>query len=243
MLVMQKAERRRPNSVVVMAGGFGRRLGDLTKNLPKPMIPVGGRPVLECILDRFRLHDFFDFVLTTHFLLERIREHCGDGSSWGVDIRYVHESLPLGTAGGLALVNPTNTSPIVVCNADILTDIDYSDLLAFHERMGADFTVVSVPHPVSVPFGVLSVSPDGRIVGVTEKPTYSYPVSAGTYVINPKLLSLIGPGEHLDMPHLIERAQAHGFKVFAYDFDGYWLDIGRPEDLRRAREYLLENAA
>ncbi|MFN6980427.1 MAG: sugar phosphate nucleotidyltransferase [Brevundimonas sp.] len=243
LLVMQKAERRRSNSVVVMAGGFGRRLGDLTKNLPKPMIPVGGRPVLECILDRFRAHNFFDFILTTHYLPERIREHCGDGSSWGVDIRYVQETSPLGTAGGLALVKPTSASPIIVCNADILTDIDYSDLLAFHEEMEADLTVVSVPHPISVPFGVLSVSPDGRIVGVSEKPTYSYPVSAGTYVINPKLLTLIEPGERLDMPHLIERAQARGFKVFAYGFDGYWLDIGRPEDLHRARQAFIEHAA
>lgn len=242
-LLMEKVESRRSNAVVVMAGGFGRRLGELTKDLPKPMMPVGGRPVLECILDGFRKHDFFDFILTTHYLPEKIQAHCGDGSSWGIDIRYVQETLPLGTAGGLALVNVTGTAPMVVCNADILTDIDYSDLMAFHDKMGADLTVVSVPHPVSVPFGVLSVSPDGRIVGVTEKPTYSYPVSAGTYVINPKILSLIKPGERLDMPHLIERAQAQGFKVFAYDFDGYWLDIGRPEDLRRAREYILERAA
>lgn len=232
--VTLKCPDRRRNRVVLMAGGFGRRLGEITRTVPKPLIRVGGLPVMEHIIHRMREMGLHHFRVTTHYLPEMIRSHCGDGSVWNVDIKYAHESSPLGTAGGLALVRDIGSDPAVVCNADILTDLDYGELLAFHERADAALTVVTVPYEVTVPFGVLKISSTQEVEGVDEKPTYTYYVSAGTYVIDPSVLALIKPGERLDMPQLIERVRFAGRKVSAYGFDGYWLDIGRPDDLMRA---------
>jgi len=233
-LMIRSTRSRRPNTVVVMAGGFGSRLGELTRNIPKPLIPVAGQPMLERIIHRMKSYGLLNYVLTTHYLPEKIRAHCGDGSGWGVNINYSHESTPLGTAGGLAMIRDVGDEAILVCNADILTDIDYSDLLNFHYGKDAALTVVTVPYTIQVPFGVLSVSSSQEIETVDEKPTYTYHVSAGTYVMNPEALRLIKPGERLDMPQLIERVKASGGTVAAYGFNGYWMDIGRPDDLQRA---------
>lgn len=232
--VVGESRASRTNTVVLMAGGFGSRLGELTRHLPKPLIPVGGRPVLERIICRMRAMGLSDYVITTHYLPEKIRSHCGDGSSWDCDIRYVQETAPLGTAGGLALVGDVGADPVLVCNADILTDINYADLLRLHDRKGAALTVVTVPYQVSVPFGVLGVTPAGDVTEVREKPTFSYQVSAGTYVVDPAMFDLIRTNERLDMPEFIDRVRSSGGRVAAYQFDGYWLDIGRPDDLQRA---------
>jgi NDP-sugar pyrophosphorylase family protein len=221
-----------------MAGGFGSRLGELTRQVPKPLIPVAGQPMLERIIHRMRSFGFHNYVLTTHYLPEKIRAHCGDGSDWGVQIRYAHEAVPLGTAGGLSLIGPVADAPVLVCNSDILTEIDFPALVDQHERMKADLTVVTVPHHITVPYGVIETNRHGEILSVDEKPTYSYRVSAGTYVINPDLLSLIRPDERIDMPQLMERAKAARFRVCAYEYDGYWIDVGRPADLQKACEYL-----
>lgn len=232
--VVAENRTKRPNTVVLMAGGFGSRLGELTRTVPKPLIPVGGRPVLERIICRMRAMGLSDYVITTHYLPEKIRSHCRDGSHWDCDIRYVQESAPLGTAGGLALIGEVGPDPVLVCNADILTDIDYADLLRVHDRKRAALTIVTVPYRVTVPFGVLGVTPGGDVTEVREKPTYSYQVSAGTYVIDPVMFDLIGVDERLDMPEFIERVRTAGGRIAAYAFEGYWLDIGRPDDLQRA---------
>lgn len=237
-LTIRPARPRRLNTVVVMAGGFGSRLGELTRHVPKPLISVAGQPMLERIIHRMKNFGLHSYVLTTHYLPEKIRAHCGDGSGWGVQIRYAHEAAPLGTAGGLGLVGSVGQEPILVCNADILTDIDYVALLTMHERSRADMTVVTVPHEVSVPFGVIAVDHEGHITSVTEKPVFSYRVAAGTYVINPDILALIGAGERIDMPQLMERAKTAGYRVRAYEYDGYWIDVGRPADLQRASDEL-----
>jgi len=237
-LTIRPAAVRRANTVVVMAGGFGSRLGELTRHVPKPLIPVAGQPMLERIIHRMKRYGLHSYVLTTHYLPEKIRSHCGDGSNWGVQIRYAHEAVPLGTAGGLSLVGPVSDAPMLVCNADILTDIDYIALLSSHEGQRADMTVVTVPHEVSVPFGVISVDDAGEILSVVEKPSFSYRVSAGTYVINPELLTLITAGERVDMPQLMDRAKKAGYLVCAYEYDGFWMDVGRPGDLQRASEEL-----
>ncbi|MCH4269917.1 MAG: NTP transferase domain-containing protein [Brevundimonas sp.] len=237
-LAQQTSRARRRNTTVLMAGGFGSRLGELTRQVPKPLIPVAGQPMLERIIHRMRGFGLHNYVLTTHYLPEKIHAHCGDGSDWGVHIRYAHEAAPLGTAGGLSLIGPVTDAPVLVCNADILTEIDFPTLLEAHDSMDADFTVVTVPHHVAVPYGVIETEPCGEIRSVEEKPTYSYRVSAGTYVINPHLFSLIRPNERIDMPQLMDRAKATGFRVCAYEYDGYWIDVGRPADLKKACEYL-----
>ncbi|WP_421730479.1 sugar phosphate nucleotidyltransferase [Brevundimonas sp.] len=242
-LTIRQGPPRRLNTVVVMAGGLGRRLGDLTRHLPKPLIPVAGQPVIERIIHRLKDQGFFNYVLTTHHLAEKIRDHCRDGSAWGIHIRYAHEATPLGTAGGLALIGSTGDDPILVCNADVLTDIDHVTLLSQHELTRADMTVVTMPHQVEIPFGVISTDHQGQVTSVTEKPVFAYRVSAGIYVINPELLSLIGPSERIDMPQVMDRAQLAGYRVCAYEHDGYWIDVGQPADLQRASEGLAEMTA
>jgi len=235
----QKTQRtRRRNTTVLMAGGFGSRLGELTRQIPKPLIPVAGQPMLERIIHRMRGFGFYNYVLTTHYLPEKIRSHCGDGSDWGVQIRYAHEAVPLGTAGGLSLIGPVTDAPVLVCNSDILAEIDFPAVLDAHDRMKADLTVVTVPHLVAVPYGVIETTPQGEINSIVEKPTYAYRVSAGTYVINPELLSLIHADERIDMPQLMERAKSARFRVCAYEYDGYWIDVGQPADLKRACDEL-----
>jgi NDP-sugar pyrophosphorylase family protein len=229
---------RRRNTTVLMAGGFGSRLGELTRHVPKPLIPVAGQPMLERIIHRMRGLGFHNYVLTTHYLPEKIRAHCGDGSDWGVQIRYAHEAVPLGTAGGLSLIGPVADAPVLVCNSDILTEIDFPAVLDVHDQTKADLTVVTVPHLVEVPYGVIQTNSQSEIDSIVEKPTYAYRVSAGTYVINPSVLTLIRPGERIDMPQLMERAKAARFRVCAYEYDGYWIDVGRPADLKRACDQL-----
>jgi dTDP-glucose pyrophosphorylase len=220
-----------PLRAVVMAGGYGTRLGDLTRETPKPMLPVGDRPLLERIIEQLRDAGIAHVNLTTHYRAEEIADHFGTGESLGVEIEYVSEEQPLGTAGALGLIE--SDEPILVMNGDILTRVDFKAMHRFHDEHGADMTVAVRPYESRVPYGLVEL--DGsRITSIDEKPLARGFVNAGIYLLNPDVCRLISPGETLDMPQLIERLLDGGRTVVGFPLREYWLDIGRLADYEQA---------
>lgn len=229
----------RPNAMVIMAGGLGRRLLPYTEDCPKPMLPVGGKPMLEHIIERARVQGFSHFVLAVRYLSHMVESHFGDGAKFGVRIEYVHEESPLGTAGAISLIDPVPELPFIVTNGDVLTDIHYGEILDFHERHQAAATMAVRLHEWQHPFGV--VHTEGiNITGFEEKPVHRTHVNAGIYVLSPRALAVLVPGEACDMPTLFQRLQAQAGNTIAYPMHEPWLDVGRPDDLERARNNLLK---
>jgi dTDP-glucose pyrophosphorylase len=223
-------------AAVVMAGGLGTRLRPLTDDLPKPMLRLGGRPLLERTIEKLRNAGIRRVNMTTHYLPEKITDHFGDGRDYGVDIEYVTEDRPLGTAGGLALVRDSS-DPLLVINGDILTSVDFRDLARHHRKQGADATVCVRRHQIPIPYGVIECE-GMRLVRVREKPSVDILVNAGIYLLEPSVREFIPDGERFDMTDLIDRLLEAGRPVATYPILGYWLDIGRLEDLERAQEDL-----
>lgn len=223
----------RDNPFVVMAGGFGKRLRPYTQDVPKPMVEVAGKPMLEHILERAKLEGFCNFVISVHYLGEVIERYFGDGSRLGIHIEYLHEERPLGTAGALAFLDPRPALPFVVTNGDVLTDIHYGEMLDFHVHHKAEATMAVRQHEWQHPFGVVRTQ-GLEIVGFEEKPVHRSHVNAGIYVLNPDVLSRIERGTSCDMPTLFERLKDNHRAVIAYPMHEPWLDVGRPEDLQQA---------
>jgi dTDP-glucose pyrophosphorylase len=221
-------------SAVVMAGGFGTRLLPLTETVPKPMLPVGERPLLERTIDQLRGAGIREVHLTTHYLPESIVGHFGDGEAFGVRMSYATEDQPMGTAGGLRLI-PRPTGPFLVINGDILTRVSYQDMLRFHRKHAATLTVGLRAHEVEVPFGVVECD-DVRVVDLTEKPSIRLLVNAGIYLLEPSAWDFIPAGERFDMTDLIRRLMDEGQAVVGFPIIEYWQDVGRHEDYRRAQE-------
>lgn len=222
---------------VVLAGGKGTRLAPYTTVLPKPLMPIGEVPILEVVLRQLAHHRFNDVSLAVGYLAELLMAYCGDGSKFGLRLDYSRESTPLGTAGPIALVAPP-AETFLVMNGDLLTTIDYTQMLAAHRASGAIATVATYEKTVKIDLGVLELSSDQRIVDYIEKPTMRYPVSMGIYLFEPRVLSVIPKGERLDLPDLVKKLMAAKEKVMAYKHEGYWLDIGRPDDYQEAvREF------
>ena len=222
-----------PLHAVVMAGGHGRRLRPLTENLPKPLLPVGDRPLLQRMVEQLCVANVNRVSITTHFLGECIKEHLGDGSELGVAIEYISEDRPLGTAGALGLLDAP-TEPILVINGDILTRLDFRAMLHFHQDCRATMTVAVKRYEVQVPYGVVEVK-GMEIVQLAEKPTTKVFVVAGIYLLNPETWDYLPRGEFCDMPDLIKRLLADGRKVVSFPISEYWLDIGQLEDYERAQ--------
>jgi dTDP-glucose pyrophosphorylase len=218
---------------VVMAGGRGTRLAPLTQETPKPMLPVGDRPLMERLVGSLRDAGIVKMHVTTHFRPDKIREHFGDGGALGIDLSYVTEDEPLGTAGSLRLVTP-GPEPLVVVNGDILTNVNFRALIRYHQESGAVLTIGLRSYEVSVPYGVVE-SEGPRVVRVVEKPVYRYFVNAGIYVVEPAAIRHIPEGCRFDMTDLIDRLLASGEPVVSFPLREYWLDIGRPEDYERAQ--------
>lgn len=222
-----------PSRAVVMAGGFGRRLGALTESLPKPMLPVGGKPLLERIIMQLGAAGIDRVHVTTHFRPEEIVDHFRDGRSFGVQIDYVNEEQPLGTAGALGLIDLVDDDPVLVLNGDIVTDVDFRSLLHFHSEHDAEMTIGVWPYEVHVPYGL--VETDGEAVtGIREKPVVRSFVNAGIYVLSPDVCRSVPRGERLDMTDLIERLIAGGRRVISFPLREYWLDIGELETYQQA---------
>ncbi len=229
--VIKRTERS--NWVVLMAGGLGQRLRPLTEDCPKPMLPVGGTPILEIILKNFVRQGFERFFLAVNYKAEMVRRHFGDGGRWGVAIDYIEERDKLGTAGALGLLPERPREPLVIMNGDLLTAINFASMLEFHAEHQATATMAVREHTVEVPFGVIDLA-DDYLAGLTEKPRYSWFINAGVYVIEPSVLDLVEPGLALDMPALFERVLKRNDKIAAFPIREYWRDIGRLEDLERA---------
>ena len=223
----------RSNLMVIMAGGMGTRLRPHTENCPKPLLPVAGKPMLEHIIDRAKLEGFNHFVLAIHYLGHMIESHFGNGEGLGVQIDYLREQSPLGTAGALGLLNPIPSLPFVVTNGDVITDIRYGELLDFHARHAAAATMAVRLHEWQHPFGV--VQTEGvEIVGFEEKPIARSHINAGVYALDPAALELLSVDAQCDMPALFESLKAQGKRTVAYPMHEPWLDVGRPIDLKQA---------
>ncbi len=224
----------RKNLMVIMAGGMGTRLRPHTENCPKPLLPVAGKPMLEHIIEHAKLEGFSHFVLAIHYLGHMIEEYLGNGERLDVRIDYLREDSPLGTAGALGLLKPESDVPFVVTNGDVLTDIHYGELLDFHIRHEAMATMAVRVHEWQHPFGVVHTQ-GVDIVGFEEKPITRSHINAGVYVLDPKALDLLQPGERCDMPCLFARLQENAARTIVYPMHEPWLDVGRADDLNRAR--------
>lgn len=220
---------------VVMAGGRGTRLLPLTEDLPKPMLPVGDKPLLEIIIEQLRSVGIQQVNVTTHHKPEKITQHFGDGKGFGVNLSYVSEDRPLGTAGALGLME-TPKDTLLVINGDVLTEVNFKAMLQYHREHKADLTVAVHTYEVEVPYGVLEC--DGvAIKGLKEKPSVSFLVNAGIYLLEPKVHSYIPTGEHYNMTDLIQRLIDEGRPVVSFPIHEYWLDIGRYAEYQQAQEY------
>jgi dTDP-glucose pyrophosphorylase len=222
-----------PLRAVVMAGGYGTRLRPLTDELPKPMLPVGDRPLLEIIVNGLREAGIRQVNVATHYKSEMIAEHFKDGQGFGVDIRYVKEDQPLGTAGALSLLEESD-EPLLVINGDILTRVDFRAMLNFHREHKADLTVAVSQYEFRVPYGVIET--DGvAVTGISEKPLVRQFINAGIYLLNPSIRRLIPNGQHYDIPDLIERLMKEGRPVVCFPIREYWLDIGKSDHYDQAK--------
>lgn len=223
----------RTNLMVIMAGGKGTRLLPHTEKCPKPMVLVAGKPMLEHIIERGKLEGFSHFVLAIHHLGHMIEDHFGNGSRLGVQIDYLKEQSPLGTAGALGLLNPRPETPFVVTNGDVLTDIRYGELLDFHKRYEATATMAVRLHEWQHPFGVVQTR-GVEIVGFEEKPIARSHINAGVYALSPEVLDELTIESPCDMPTLFARLHVKARRTVAYPMHEPWLDVGRPDDLAQA---------
>lgn len=222
-----------PNLVVIMAGGEGKRLRPLTDACPKPMLRVGGRPLLEIILEQCIEAGFRDFYFAVNYLKEQIKDYFQNGGRWQVKIDYLEENQPLGTAGALSLLPRQPVAPLLVLNGDVLTRVDYTRLLRFHAEQGAAATLCVREYTTQIPYGVVRLD-DLRVLTLEEKPVLSHYVNAGIYLLNPGLLELVPNDRFFDMPQLLEHAVQRDHCVSAFPIHEYWLDVGLPETLERA---------
>jgi len=220
---------------VILAGGKGRRLAPYTTVLPKPLMPIGDMPILEVILHQLKRAGITEVKMAVGYLAEIMQAFFADGKRLGLKIDYSLEEKPLGTAGPLSLIKDLS-SPFIVMNGDILTDLDFSDLISYHQDKKAVATVATYKRHVKIDFGVIETDENNNLTGYIEKPSFDYRVSMGIYVFNKEVLSYIPYNEYLDFPDLVLKLLNDNQKIVSYPFNGYWLDIGRPDDYAVAIE-------
>ena len=232
--------RRLNNPVLLLAGGFGKRLQPLTNECPKPLIKVGTKPILHTIIEQFIGAGFHKFFISTHHMAEKVRDYFGNGGEWGVSIEYVHEAKPLGTAGALGLLPKEDLDwPIIVMNGDLLTKINYEHLIDYHNEHDAKATICVREYDFQVPYGVVNIE-GNKITSILEKPVQRFFVNAGIYVIEKSIAEEVNGDDYLDMPDLIGR-QIHGSgDVITFPLHEYWIDIGRIDELERAKKDFSE---
>lgn len=226
--------RERDNRVVLMAGGMGSRLRPLTSDCPKPLLEVGNKPILETILENFIEYGFRHFYLSVNYKAEMVKDHFRDGSAWGVDIRYIHEEKPMGTAGPIGLLPEKVEHPLLVMNGDLLTKVNFQQLLDFHLEHQAQGTMCVREYDFQVPYGVVRLEKH-RLLQIEEKPVQRFFVNAGIYVLEPGALKHIPHGDYFDMTDLFAKIIAQGSETAAFPIREYWIDIGRLDDLERAK--------
>ncbi len=222
------------NAVVIMAGGKGTRLYPLTKDCPKPMLKIAGKPILQILIEQCIKAGFKEFYISVNYLKEQIVDYFGDGKEIGVSINYLEENEPMGTAGSLQLLPKTIADPFLVLNGDLLTTFDYSHVMRLHADRNPSATICVREHITQIPFGVVQTDGD-RLISFEEKPTYRQLVNAGVYVIDPSILIHLEPNKPIDMPSLLAKSRASGSEILVCPIHEYWLDIGRPEALNTAQ--------
>lgn len=222
-----------PSAALVMAGGEGRRLGARTRSTPKPLLPVGGRPILEHVLSALETADVRTIYVSVHYLAEQIRDFLAHRASTA-DIRIIEEREPLGTAGAIGMITVPIEEPMLVVNGDVITRVDLKGLDAFHLRHGYEATVGVARYDVQIPFGVVHQNEEGLLTGIEEKPRQAYFVAAGIYYLSPEFCALVAKGQSLDMPELLNLGRTLGLRVGLFPIHEYWSDVGRPDDLEAA---------
>lgn len=226
---------RQTNQVVIMAGGLGTRLRPLTESVPKPMIEVGGQPILKTVLENFIGQGFHNFTICLNYLGDVIVDYFGDGSALGADITYVREEKRLGTGGALSLLPTRPTEPFFVINGDILTNTNFAKMRKFHLSNELWGTMAVNNYTMSVPYGVIDTDGE-RMTGIREKPKYNYLVNAGIYILSPEALDYVPKDEFFDMPSLFMAMIKDEVATNAFPIHEYWIDVGQPDDLMRARQ-------
>ena len=225
---------KKRNRVILMAGGLGTRLRPLTQDIPKPLLKVGNKPILETIIKNFANHGFVNITISLNYKGEMIKDYFGDGSNFGVNIDYVEENMRLGTAGALSLIENKPNEAFFVMNADLLTDVNFSHLLDFHSFSNSDATMCVREYEYQVPYGVIEVE-ESNVTSIVEKPIQKFFVNAGIYVLSPKVFDYIPKNEFYDMPTLFNTFIEKEKKVISFPIHEYWLDIGRMSDFEQAQ--------
>jgi NDP-sugar pyrophosphorylase family protein len=219
---------------VILAGGKGVRLAPLTEVIPKPLVPIGGLPILEIVLRQLQHHNFRRITLAVGYMADLLKAYFQDGAKWGVHIDYSYEAEPLGTAGPLSQIEGLDKETFLMMNADVLTNINYAELVSYHKANGAIATVSAYEREVTIDLGVIIREGECRIKDYVEKPVSTHLVSMGVYVFEPRIMDYIKDNSYLDFPDLVKILLQAGETVNFYPFSGYWLDIGRHEDYAKA---------
>lgn len=225
--------KRYDNIVCIMAGGLGDRLRPLTEQCPKPLLKIGNKPILETILEGLIDCGFWNFYFCVNYKAQMIEDYFGDGERWGIEIKYIHEPTKLGTAGALSLLPENTKEPILVMNGDLLTKLNFEQLLQFHIENNAKATMCVRDYSFRVPYGVVNIENE-KLISIEEKPLHNFFVSAGVYVLDPDVLSLIPNNTFYEMPFLFETLIERTLKTIVFHVREYWLDIGRIDDFERA---------
>ncbi len=228
-------QQKRPEEVVLMAGGLGSRLKERTEHTPKPLLSIGGKPILETILENFVEYGFSNFTISLGYRAQQIRDYFGDGSRWGVRIRYVEEESPLGTAGALKLLNPRPEHTFFVMNGDVLTKVNFRQMLRYHHEQKAKATMCVRGFANQIPYGVVRTE-GAEITGFEEKPVQNVMVNAGVYVLEPDVLDAMPEGR-VDMPSLFDALRKNRQRSVAFPIHEYWADVGSPGDFDAADQH------
>ncbi len=219
-----------PNWVVIMAGGLGTRLGELTKDTPKPMLKVANRPMLEHIIELFVAHGFTKFILSVNYKANIIKDYFKDGSHFGIEIKYVEEKKRLGTGGALSLIDFEMNEPFFVTNGDVITSLDFRKVLQFHNKEKSHATMCIRKDNYQIPYGVIEIDKENNIIKMEEKPKYDFFINTGIYILNPESLKYVPANEYFDLPSLFTILADENKSVKSYEISEYWIDIGHKKD-------------
>jgi len=234
---LEKTDSILPLECMIMAGGRGKRLSPLTDTVPKPMLPLGGKPIIEYNIDRLISHGVKKIYISVKYLGEQIEDYFGDGSSKGIKIEYVWEEKALGTAGALALPKTFGTDKVLLMNSDLFTNVDFEQMYLKMTKEEADMVVASTEYKIDVPYAVLEEE-DGRVQSFKEKPSYVFHSNAGIYILKTELIKKIPKNEFYDITDLMEKLVQDGGKLVHTSILGYWIDIGKPIDYKKAQEFV-----
>jgi len=231
----------KPNWIVIMAGGLGKRLGELTKDIPKPMLKVGSKPMLEHIIDMFISHGFTKFIISVNYKSEVIKNYFGDGSKLGIKVKYLEEKKRLGTGGALSLIDIKLNEPFFVTNGDVLSSLDYEKLLAYHKEQNSTATMCIRKDNYQIPYGVIEIDDKNNIKVMKEKPIKEFFINTGIYVLNPEVLNYVPKDEFFDLPNLFNILKENEKVTKSFEITDYWIDMGIPSDYYKINKKLETN--